>query len=58
MLMEALRKAPQTPEKLYWDKSLNIQYLQLKDAKLRYIKTGQGPNLVLLHTLRTQLDIF
>jgi pimeloyl-ACP methyl ester carboxylesterase len=26
--------------------------------KLRYIKTGAGPNLVLLHTLRTQLDLF
>jgi pimeloyl-ACP methyl ester carboxylesterase len=25
---------------------------------IRYIKAGQGPNLVLLHTLRTQLDIF
>lgn len=58
MLMEALRKAPKTPEKLYWDKSLDIQYIDLKDSKLRYIKTGQGPNLVLLHTLRTQLDIF
>lgn len=58
MLMEALRKAPETPEKLYWDNSLDIQYVDLKDSKLRYIKTGQGPNLVLLHTLRTQLDIF
>jgi pimeloyl-ACP methyl ester carboxylesterase len=26
--------------------------------RLRYIKTGKGPILVLLHTLRTQLDIF
>jgi pimeloyl-ACP methyl ester carboxylesterase len=26
--------------------------------KLRYIKTGTGPTLVLLHTLRTQLDLF
>jgi hypothetical protein len=25
---------------------------------IRHIKTGRGPNLVLLHTLRTQLDIF
>jgi len=58
MLMEALRKAPTTPEKLYWDNSLNIQYLDVDGCKLRYIKTGQGPNLVLLHTLRTQLDIF
>jgi pimeloyl-ACP methyl ester carboxylesterase len=26
--------------------------------KLRYVKAGSGPNLVLLHTLRTQLDLF
>lgn len=58
LLMEALRKAPQTPDSLYWDNSLDIEYVQLKDSKIRYIKTGQGPNLVLLHTLRTQLDIF
>ena len=58
MLMEALRKTPATPEKLYWDNSLNIQYADVDGYKLRYIKTGQGPNLVLLHTLRTQLDIF
>jgi pimeloyl-ACP methyl ester carboxylesterase len=25
---------------------------------MRYLKTGQGPVLVLLHTLRTQLDLF
>jgi len=25
---------------------------------VRYLKTGRGPNLVLFHTLRTQLDIY
>lgn len=25
---------------------------------MRYIKTGSGPNLVLLYTIRSQLDIF
>ncbi len=25
---------------------------------MRYLKAGRGPNLVLLHTLRTQFDIF
>ena len=58
MVMEALRKTPKTPEKLYWDNSIDINYVQLKDYELRYIKTGSGPNLLLLHTLRTQLDIF
>lgn len=27
-------------------------------AQVRYVKIGQGPNLVLLHTVRTQLDLF
>jgi pimeloyl-ACP methyl ester carboxylesterase len=59
MLVEAMRKQAKTPEKLYWDHALDINYLQVNDdTELRYIKTGQGPNLVLLHTLRTQLDIF
>jgi hypothetical protein len=35
-----------------------IQYADIGGTKVRYIKTGAGPNLVLLHTLRTQLDIF
>lgn len=58
LLVEALRKPPKPPEKLYWDNSLDINYIDLDNANLRFIKTGQGPNLILLHTLRTQLDIF
>lgn len=58
MLLEAMRKQPKTPDELYWDNTIDINYLQINDTQLRYIKTGQGPNLVLLHTLRTQLDIF
>jgi pimeloyl-ACP methyl ester carboxylesterase len=34
-------------------------FLTLKDgSRLRYLKTGDGPPLVLLHTVRTQLDLF
>ena len=57
-LMEAVRKPPQTPESLYWSKEIPIRYLVVNGMRLRYIKAGQGPTLVLLHTLRTQLDIF
>ena len=32
--------------------------MEVGGNKLRYIKTGTGPALVLLHTLRTQLDLF
>lgn len=58
MLIEALRKQPQTPESLYWNKDIPIEYVTIDGMRLRYIKTGRGPTLVLLHTLRTQLDIF
>jgi pimeloyl-ACP methyl ester carboxylesterase len=35
-----------------------IRYVDLGGQRLRYLKAGRGPNLVLLHTLRTQLDLF
>ena len=36
-----------------------MSFLTLGDgAKLRYLKIGEGPPLVLIHTVRTQLDLF
>jgi pimeloyl-ACP methyl ester carboxylesterase len=58
MFVEALRRPPKPPEKLAWAPGIPIQYVTVGGVKLRYIKAGEGPNLVLLHTLRTQLDIF
>jgi pimeloyl-ACP methyl ester carboxylesterase len=43
---------------LDWAPGIPIEYANLGGLKVRCIKTGGGPNLVLLHTLRTQLDIF
>jgi pimeloyl-ACP methyl ester carboxylesterase len=58
MILEAIRKPPQIPESLYWSDDIPIRYITINGIRIRYIKAGQGPNLVLLHTLRTQLDIF
>jgi len=58
MVVEALRPTPPVPDKLAWAPATPIHYTTVNGHRLRYIKTGQGPNLVLLHTLRTQLDIF
>ncbi len=58
LLVEAMRPRPEAPRSLYWDPALSIQYALIDGQRIRYIKTGRGPNLVLLHTLRTQLDIF
>jgi pimeloyl-ACP methyl ester carboxylesterase len=56
--LEALRPVPQAPRKLRWAPDIPIESVEVGGNTLRYIKTGKGPNLVLLHTLRTQLDLF
>jgi pimeloyl-ACP methyl ester carboxylesterase len=56
--IEALRSRPTPPRQLPWAPDIEIEYLHTSAGRLRYIKTGQGPTLVLLHTLRTQLDLF
>jgi pimeloyl-ACP methyl ester carboxylesterase len=57
-IAEALRRAPNPPRTLSWAPDIPIRYVDLDGTKVRCITTGSGPNLVLLHTLRTQLDIF
>jgi pimeloyl-ACP methyl ester carboxylesterase len=57
-VVEALRTAPKPPPTLPWDANIPIDTVELGSSRLRYIKTGRGPALVLLHTLRTQLDLF
>jgi pimeloyl-ACP methyl ester carboxylesterase len=56
--VEALRRRPTAPTTLYWAPKIPIQTTVIGGNTIRYIKTGKGPPLVLLHTLRTQLDIF
>ena len=57
-VVEALRPKPKAPAKLPWAPDILIETIEVGDSKLRYIKTGKSPALVLLHTLRTQLDLF
>ena len=57
-VLEALRPVPRAPQKLRWAPDIAIEFVEVGGNTLRYIKTGKGPNLVLLHTLRTQLDLF
>lgn len=58
LVVEALRKKPSPPTALAWAPAIPIRYADINGVQTRYIKTGAGPTLVLLHTLRTQLDIF
>jgi hypothetical protein len=57
-IVEALRPMPQAPEILRWAPDIPIHSIEIGSCRLRYVKAGRGPNLVLLHTLRTQLDLF
>lgn len=57
-VVEALRAAPKPPEQLSWAPDIPIRYIDVNGLRLRYIVAGEGPTLVLLHTLRTQLDMF
>ena len=58
LVVEALRPAPKPPAKLRWAPNIPIEHVEVGGNRLRYIKSGTGPVLVLLHTLRTQLDLF
>src|SRR6516225_9326695 len=57
-IVEALRRAPDAPKRLSWAPHIAINYLTVNGNRLRYVRTGQGPTVVLLHTRRTQLDLF
>jgi len=57
-IVEALRPVPRKPNTLSWAPHIPIEYVDIGGCRLRYIKAGQGPNLVLLHSIRTQLDLF
>ena len=57
-LLEALRSAPRAPDRLPWAPDIPIRHATVNGVRLRYIEAGSGPTLVLLHTMRTQLDIF
>ncbi len=57
-LVEALRSAPLPRPRLPWAPEASIDWVTVDAGRLRYLTVGQGPPLVLLHTLRTQLDMF
>ena len=57
-LIESLRRSPPTPAGLAWAPDVPVRWAEVDGVRLRYAVAGQGPPLVLLHTLRTQLDLF
>jgi pimeloyl-ACP methyl ester carboxylesterase len=57
-LVETLRRAPALPASVPWEPEIPVRSVEVDGVRLRYIVAGSGPPLVLLHTLRTQLDLF
>src|SRR5262249_5882216 len=57
-LLGGLRPGPRMPQRLCWAPDISSGCVDFGGLLVRYIKTGAGPNLVLLHTLRTPLGVF
>ena len=57
-LIESLRKAPAPPTSVPWAPEMPVRWVAVDGVRLRYVVAGSGPPVVLLHTLRTQLDLF
>jgi hypothetical protein len=57
-VVEAARPTPATPKSLPWAPGVAVHFADLGGYTVRYIRAGDGPTLLLLHTLRTQLDLF
>jgi hypothetical protein len=58
VVVEALRQKPAPPAALAWAPEIPQLFAEIDGVRIRYVRTGSGPTLVLLHALRTQLDIF
>ncbi|MGH7513971.1 MAG: alpha/beta fold hydrolase [Gemmatimonadales bacterium] len=56
--VEAVRRRPTAPAHLAWWPAASIASVDVDGVNLRYVVAGVGPTLILLHTLRTQLDMF
>jgi pimeloyl-ACP methyl ester carboxylesterase len=57
-LVEVLRREPLAPDRLDWAPGIPVRHVAVGGIRLRYLAAGDGPPLVLLHTMRTQLDLF
>lgn len=54
----AARSAPPAPGGLPWAPDIPVRWVDLHGVRIRHIVAGEGPAVVLLHTLRTQLDMY
>lgn len=58
-VVESLRRAPPTPDNPAWiPECATYDFVDADGLRLRRLKTGEGRPLLLLHTLRTQMELF
>jgi pimeloyl-ACP methyl ester carboxylesterase len=58
-VIESLRKPPLEPWRKGWlPEGARESYITVEGLRLRRVIAGAGPPLVLMHTLRTQLELF
>lgn len=57
-VVEALRPKPEAPRHPSWASEVPFHHIRVDGIRIRYISLGRGRPLLLLHTLRTQLDMF
>ena len=57
-IVQALRKKPKPSNQLSWAPEIPVQYVTVDGVQLRYIASGSGKPLVLMHTINSQLDLF
>src|ERR671910_3470017 len=50
-VIEALRSVPEPSQHLAWAPDIPVRYVDVDGSRVRYIVAGEGPRLVLLHTL-------
>lgn len=57
-LVEVLRSARAAPARLDWAPEATVELVNVNGIRVRCLAVGRGRPLLLLHTLRTQLDMF
>lgn len=57
-IIDANRTVPEPPQSLSWWAEANVSYVTVDGVSTRYIREGDGPDLLLLHTFSTELGQF
>ena len=57
-IIDANRTVPEPPQSLSWWPDANVDYVDIEGVTTRFVRAGNGPHIVLLHTFSTELGQF